>query len=339
VLARLRRLGLPDPVTVVVGFSGGPDSLALAGVLGRLADSAPLRPVLCHVDHRLRPGSGEEQRAAAHAAAALGLPFRGAAVAADPRVLHPGVGLEEAARRERYRLLAAAAGEVGADLVALAHHEADQAETVLLHLLRGAGLTGAAGMAEFATRAVPWWPDRGPRRDILVWRPLLGESREDVRDYAAALGIAPIADPSNEEIEPRRNALRRQALPLLERIVPGGAAALARFAALAAADDEVMEHLAIDAWRHAARPGGTILAIGLRDQPRAIRRRVVRRWLRETAALPAVSFERIEAVLGLLEPGPGGRRVEVGNGRSVVVVGGELRLVGGRGSDRQETAG
>ncbi|MDP9363337.1 MAG: tRNA lysidine(34) synthetase TilS, partial [Chloroflexota bacterium] len=271
VLARGRALACPPGTTVVVGFSGGADSLALAAALGRVCPRLGLVVRLAHVDHALRDISLQEQEQARGLAAALGLPFAGLRVAGDPQAIHPGVGLEEAARRERYRLLTSAVkgGKVAWDvaakdaspsirpsgldldadaapaLLALAHHEADQAETVLLHLLRGAGLAGAAGMAERAEQTVPWWEDSSaaPIR-LTLWRPLLAEPRTVVRAYAAGLGLAWVEDPSNEDCSLRRNALRREALPILERISPGATAALARYGRTAADDDAALEALA-----------------------------------------------------------------------------------------------
>lgn len=337
-LARLRRIGLPAGSAVAVGFSGGADSLALAAVLGRVAGRGGVRPILLHVDHRLRDGSGEEQERAAALAGALALPFRGLRAGADPRRLHPGLGVEEAARRERYRLLAEAVDEAGAAVLALGHHEGDQAETVLLHLLRGAGLAGAAAMGERTELPVPWWGSEAPAGRLRLWRPLLGESRREVRDYAGGTGLEAIEDPSNADDGPRRNALRGEVLPLLERIVPGATAGLARYASLAAADDDLLEAITGLAAERAIMRDGSLLAAGVGGEPHAVRRRVVRRWLREAAGLWA-SADRIEAVLGLLGSGRGGRRVEVGEGLVVVCRGGSLRLEAGAQTPGEGAAG
>lgn len=327
-LVRLRRLGLPVGAVVTVGFSGGADSLALATVLGRVAERGRVRPILLHVDHRLRVESGDEQRSAAMLAAELALPFRALRAANDPRRLHPGVGMEEAARRERFRLLAEATGDEGAAVLALAHHEGDQAETVLLHLLRGAGVAGAAAMGERTTLVVPWWGTEPPASRLQLWRPLLGEPRRVVRAYSAESGLAAVDDPSNDDDAPRRNALRRHALPLLERIVPGATAGLARYARLAAADDALLAEIARSAAGRAMPGDGSLTVAAVAAEPLAVRRRLVRWWLREAAGL-AVSADRVEAVLDLLRPGRGGRRVEVGADFAVVARGAGLRVEGG----------
>ena len=326
-LRRWRSLGCPRGTTVVVGFSGGADSLALAAALGQIAAAGGARPFLVHVDHRLRDGSASEQHAAGALAAALALPFRGVRLRGDVRLIHPGVGVEEAARRERYAALAGVAAEFGGAPLALAHHEEDQAETVLLHLLRGAGLAGAVGMAERSALTVPWWDggtqEHGVRLDL--WRPFLPEPRSVVRAYAAGLGLAPVDDPSNRDAAPRRNALRQEALPLLEAIAPGAAAALARFGRLAADDDAVLERVAATALARAATPDGGLRAVALGQEPRAVARRVVRRWLNDRARGSVPTADRVDAVLALAARGEGQRYVEIGEGWSVRLVGGVLR--------------
>lgn len=342
-LVRARALGCPAGTAVVVGFSGGPDSLALAAALGRVAAMARLRLLLAHVDHALRDISHEEQETARRMAATLKLPFR-ALRASDPvRRWHPGVGLEEAARRERYRLLAGAANDAatgsGRGVIALAHHASDQAETVLLHLLRGSGLTGAGGMAERAERTVPWWEESDNRGDgakraapptsVVVWRPLVAETGATVRAYAASLGVRPIEDPSNRDRRFRRNALRHEALPMLERISPGATEALARFGRLAAEEEAALEALAETVVAREIRPDGSLRLVALAAEPVAIRRRVVRRWLRERTGYRGATADRTEALLRMIDAGKGGRKVEMGDGWTVRSGGGAIRV--GRG--------
>ena len=177
--------------------------------------------MLVHVDHRLRASSGDEAKRAASLADALDLDFEAVAVATPPTDVHPGVGVEEAARRERYRLLFAAAATVWRARGGDGASSRDQAETVLLHLLRGGGVHGAAGMAERSPSPVPV---AGPARDIShestrtsepwLWRPLLSEPREAIEAYVAKLGLAPIEDPSNEDHD-----------AAAQRVAPRGAAA------------------------------------------------------------------------------------------------------------------
>ena len=177
--------------------------------------------------------------------------FSAVAVAASPTGVHSGVGVEEAARRERYRCLFAVAAGCGARAVATAHHRGDQAETVLLHLLRGPGCTGRREWPSARSRRfpIPVLPRdislENQKTTAWLWRPLLNEPREVIEAYVAKLGLAPVEDPSNSDTALRRNALRHEVLPVLEMYFPGAATALARYAALAADDDRALQALAI----------------------------------------------------------------------------------------------
>lgn len=327
-LRRLHRLALAPDACLVLGFSGGPDSLALTALMRRLSGLAKVRVVAVHVDHQLRAGSAEEQQRAGGLAAALGVPFRAERVAASPLARHPGVGVEEAARRERYRVLASVARDEGAAAVCLAHHQQDQAETVLLHLLRGAGLAGAAGMAEWSILPLPWWPDAGSDQPepLTLWRPLLGETKDAVRRYAEATGLDPVNDPSNVDEGFLRNAIRLQAIPLLDGLRPGAIPALARFAELAAEDDAVLATIATDGLARMRDVEGRLDASALMREEKAIRRRIVQRWLIEAGGGSVPSMERVDAVLGLVAQGIGDRYLEVGEGRAVTLIHGRVTV-------------
>jgi tRNA(Ile)-lysidine synthetase-like protein len=331
-LARARAAGFTAGDRIVVGFSGGRDSLALAAGLRWVQASLDVEPVLVHVDHRLRPSSSEEAKQAANLAASLNLEFEDVAILTPPTVTHAGVGVEEAARRERYRSLFGVASRFGAHAVATAHHRDDQAETVLLHLLRGGGVHGAAGMAEWSP--LPF-PELRPARDISqenestmawLWRPLLSESREIIAAYVANLGLEPIEDPSNSDTALRRNALRHEVFPALETYYPGTAAALARYAALAAEDDRALQALALPVLREGVDPGGRLAVASLRAQPPAIQRRVVRTWLEDATNASWLSAERTDAVLLLAQSGRSGTALEIGEGWTVCVERGMLRV-------------
>jgi tRNA(Ile)-lysidine synthase len=308
---------------IVVGFSGGRDSLALAAALRWVQASLGVEPLLVHVDHRLRASSAEEALRAANHADSLNLAFQIVAVPTTPTVAHPGVGVEEAARRERYRGLFAVAEQCGARAVATAHHRGDQAETVLLHLLRGGGVHGAAAMAERSPSPVPGLT---PPRNISskqvenepwLWRPLLNEPREVIEVYVAKLGLSPIDDPSNEDRSLRRNALRHEVLPVLEAHFSGAEAALARYATLAAEDDRALEAIALTLLGEGVDPGGRLATIPLRTETPAIQRRVIRRWLAESTGASTLSAERTDAVVLLAQSGRGGTALEIGEGWTV----------------------
>lgn len=280
-LARARIAGFGRGDLLVVAFSGGRDSLALAAALRRVRDVLRIALLLVHVDHQLRAESREEAALAAELAAALGLEFRGLATSAMPHEIHPGIGIEEAARRERYRLLFEAAGETDARAVVTGHHEQDQAETVLLHLLRGSGVHGAAGMSETTAAPIPL-VEAAASSDIShehsrpwLWRPLLQEPRSAIDAYVRLAELDWIEDSSNADLALRRNVVRGRVIPMLEAEFPGASAALARYAALAAADDEALELIAQAAMEGQVNPRGQLEAASLRNQPLGVQRRMI----------------------------------------------------------------
>ena len=358
VLARARDAGFEPADRIVVGFSGGRDSLALAATLRWAQRTLGIEALLVHVDHQLRETSGEDARRAEALADALGMEIRAVAVATTPIAVHPGVGVEEAARRERYQILFETAIQIQARAVATAHHQGDQAETVLLHLLRGGGVHGAAGMAERAAAPfqvpasvavpvpvpvpdLPGLNNISPQRRVSgahavpwLWRPLLAEPREVITAYVQGIGLEPIEDPSNDDTTLRRNALRHEVLPILEHHFPQASAALARYAALAAEDDRALEEAALSTLGEVI-DQGDLLATPLGEQPLAIQRRVIRGWLMKVTGSTTLTAERTDAVLALVRAKQGGQSIEIGEGWTVRRERGMLRA-DKTGSDGEE---
>lgn len=260
---------LPDGSTVVVAVSGGADSAALLHVLQQLAPGQRWHLHVAHVNHQLRGAESDADAAfVAQFAARAGLPCTVKSIDVA-RAQQAQSSPENTARRLRYRLLAGIARNVEAPFIALAHHQDDQAETVLLHLLRGSGLAGLAGMRYASplqlTNDVEQTPrhlagnrednqeTRGPSEPSLTLvRPLLDVSRADIRAYCARRGLAFREDSSNETIAPQRNWLRHAVLPLLETRYPAVARTLARAAHVLAEDHAYLAETAEDwLYRHA----------------------------------------------------------------------------------------
>ena len=280
--------GLVPPV--VVACSGGPDSLALLA----LATEAGLEPVAVHVDHGARAGSAAEAEVVAGFAERLGTGF-----AAETVSVAPGPNFEARAREARYAALERARARLGATAVLVGHTRDDQAETVLLNVLRGAGVSGLAGM---------------PARRGTVVRPLLGVARGDLAAVCARLGLCPVEDPMNADAAHRRVWLRREVIPALEA---GAArdlrAVLARQAAVARADSDFLDELAADllarasagrgpvAPAAAAEAGavspadGSVATAPLVDAPLALARRALRLWLGPPPP-SSVEIDRVMAV-------------------------------------------
>ncbi|MGN6033401.1 MAG: tRNA lysidine(34) synthetase TilS [Thermomicrobiales bacterium] len=316
--------GSNDPAVVVAAFSGGADSLALVVLLKEFERLGLVRLLAVHVDHGVRPGSDDEARSVAMVARQLEVAFRSEPIGPDTLGRHRGVGLEEAMRRERYRILAGVAAEVGAQAIATGHHRRDQAETVLLHLLRGSGTRGAAGMREFSAMTVPWWVEDGDVHDVTLWRPLLREDPAALRAMVESLGLPIVEDPSNREETYRRNAVRHRVLPLLESVMPGAEGNLAAYADRAAEDDDALDAIARTALAGIHdRLRGDVLT----SWPMAIQRRMVRQWIAAAAPTVDLTADRSEAVRLLAERNEGGKAVEIGGGWRVRVESGALLVV------------
>ena len=280
---------LPSGSTLVVAVSGGADSIALLDALRQLAPTHRWRLHIAHVNHRLRGAESDaDADFVAQFAAQAGLPCTVDSIdVAQAQQDHASP--ENTARRLRYRQLADIARKVGARYVVLAHHEDDQAETVLLHLLRGSGLGGLAGMRyasplllddrETSTADGSLTSDKPADSTITLVRPLLNVSRADLRAYCPRRGLPYREDSSNETTTPQRNWLRHEVLPLLETRYPAVARTLARTAHVLATDLTYLNAMAED-WldRHAQQcSGGVLLAYAeWRALPPALQTAVLR---------------------------------------------------------------
>jgi tRNA(Ile)-lysidine synthase len=213
---------------LAAAVSGGADSLALLHAMRTLAGPRGWRLAVVTVDHGLRSGSAADAAFVVDHAKALGLDARLETLAPADLARHRRAGQEGAARAARYEALWRAAGELGCGWLATGHTLDDQAETVLLQLLRGAGPDGLAGMSV---------------RSGQLLRPLLGVRRAETRGCCAAVGVDWREDPTNAEPGPLRNRVRQRLLPLLEELRPGAAGALARTAALAADERDWLDPL------------------------------------------------------------------------------------------------
>jgi tRNA(Ile)-lysidine synthase len=324
-LRKMARLDLHPPSRLGVAFSGGVDSLALAVASARVALSAGIEPRLFHIDHQLRPSSSFDADLCGGLAAALGLPIDVAVIDPEHMNQHLGVGIEEAARRERYLLLADLAATYNVPVIALAHHADDQAETVLLHLLRGAGVRGAAGMRELQRITIPWWAAVSFQRtrQITVWRPFLQERKSALEEYVVDARVDPVIDESNTDPRFLRNRVRHELLPLMEQIRPGAVNALGRYASISEHEDDFLEEAAGHAYNRVRTDVGNLSIARLVEEPDALQRRALYRWLIDQG-VEEPTMERVQAILEKMTDLSSAQIIEAGSNICVTVHNQEL---------------
>lgn len=323
--ALIAALGEGGGRDLIVALSGGPDSSALLLALAEGRARTGWQPRAVHVDHRI---SGERQRrtfreTAARAADLAQVPLDIRFADAPARARERRIGIEAAAREVRYEALAAAARELGASVVAAAHTRNDQAETVLLHIVRGAQLDGLAGMRPLAP--LPYAEgEAGDEPPLRLARPMLDLTRDDARAICAAWGFEPAEDPANDDPEPLRNRLRHQLLPWLRGLNPQLDAALARLAEGAAADRAFLDQAAAAALESLERDAeGSWPRAELAALHPALRRRVLR--LLAAGAGLELSAERTAAAERLLERDSG--EIQLGADVSLRLRRGRVALV------------
>ena len=255
---------------IVVAISGGPDSIALLSILHHLRPSWKLTLSAVHCNYGLRGAESDgDQKFVEAFCQGLGVPL-------DVRRIefHTGrrkTSLQAEARDLRYRVMQEVAEKCGADRIAVGHTADDQAETVLLWMLRGAGLTGLSGMPAF--------------RDNKIIRPLYDTKRQEVLAYLRTAELSFREDSSNFKPHYLRNRIRREVIPILNRLVPSSVDALCKLADICREDDRCMEQqvdiLSSSAVKRRSAGGWTIDRSFLLELPHAFQRRCVRNLFRQ----------------------------------------------------------
>jgi len=284
--------GVDKQQAILVGVSGGPDSLCLLDAL----DVLGCRLVAAHFNHQLRPEAEQEAQAIEKFCRERGLTFISGKQDVLALAREQRQSIEEAAREARYRFLFEQAARNHAQAVAVGHTADDQVETVLMHLLRGAGLAGLSGMP---ARALPnAWSAAIP-----LVRPLLSFWRRQIEAYCDSRGLKPSIDPSNLDQTYYRNRLRHELIPYLEGYNPAVREILWRMAEALRGDLEIITQAETQAWARCVREvGGGYIALyreALLEQNLGLQRRVFRRaiaWLRPT--LRDIDFMAVERGLG-----------------------------------------
>ena len=280
--------------TVLVGVSGGVDSLALLYALHTLRPQLDCQLHIAHLDHGFRADSAGDAAYVTAQADRLGLPISKDRIDVPQLMRDQKLSAEVAARRARYQFYECVSDRIGATKIALGHHRGDQAETVLMNLLRGAGTSGLKGML--------------PVRDGKFIRPLLAFSRGEIEDFVAQLGLQPRCDATNYEHNYLRNRVRLDLIPTLERTYNSNVQnALNQTAELLQAESDYLETVAYHAFQAcriaSCRSDTVVLDRCLfREHHLALRRRILR--LAVAAVFGEVRdlyFNHFESMLTLIE--------------------------------------
>lgn len=280
------------PRRLLIGLSGGADSVALAYLLLQVREQQQLDLRAVHVNHGLRGEASDGDEAFVRSlCAAWQLPLE--VYRAQPPE-HPG---EDWARQARYGFYREAMEKFGAEAIALAHHRDDQAETFLLHLLRGAGMSGLTGMAQ-DSRVL----------GVRVIRPLLETTRQELRQMLEEAGIAWREDASNQDTRYLRNALRHELIPLMERLAPGATQRVAAAAELLQEEDRTLDDMA----RAVLQDAQTCLPLErLQGLHPGLLRRVLRLWWQHCAGSAmeehSLNRQQTEALVQLAEATAGSK--------------------------------
>ena len=302
-IARHRMIQSKD--RVLVAISGGPDSVALSWALHELRQewsSFSFDMILAHFNHNLRDGADDDEKFCSHLARQMGLTLVSGNADVAQEARQYGRSLEEAARHARYRFLEHEACRLECSRIALGHTQNDQAETLLLRLLRGSGTTGLAAMY--------------PVKNVSVIRPMLELKRRAVMDFLRARKIPFCHDPTNDDCSIPRNRIRRRALPFLEKeFNPALVETLARSARLLQDDENWMEQTASDLLQEVIPTQEVteelhVPASWVASLHPAMSRRVIRAALKMVRGhLRGIGLRHIDEVLRLCGTGKSGRQL------------------------------
>lgn len=304
--------------SLIVGVSGGPDSLCLLDCLHTLG----FQPVVAHFDHQLRAESDADGDFVRQTAKSYGFPFelgRAPYSAEEPFS-------EERARFHRYRFLANVAAQRGIERIAVGHTANDQAETVLMHMIRGAGSSGLRGMRSITN--LGGWVELPEARGIYLIRPLLETWRYETEAYCSERGLSVLTDPTNRDPRFFRNRLRNDLMPELQTYNPRVQEVLLRTAKVMAAEAEAIDQLVDESWADwVTEAGDGVLAIqteAIAQAPLALQRAAMRRAILELVPeLRDVGFETVERALNSIRTG---KRLSLQGGLDLMVLNGKAYL-------------
>ena len=291
---------------LLCAVSGGRDSVCLLHYLANLALGRGFSVAAAHLNHKMRPEAQRDEDFVRALCRDLDVPFYTESAPVYETAEQWGLGVEETGRRLRYDFLQRTADAIGASRIATAHHAQDQAETVLLNLLRGTGPEGLAGIPPVRGRIV---------------RPLLQTSRQEIEAYLEEHGLSHVEDSTNQDTHYARNRLRRELWPQLETINPGLTRSIGRTADILRSENAFLDTLAAD---YLPQSGTALETARLLSAPEALQPRILRLLLeRLPGGKKDVGAVHIDALLALAA---GGGMLDLPGEMQAVCRGGQLRL-------------
>lgn len=284
--------------TVLVAFSGGADSTALLSILNSFKQKLGFNLYAAHYNHSIRLDADEDEAFCRRFSESLGISFfseRGDAVAYASA---NGLSLETAARELRFDFLYRTSETLGASSVATAHHANDDAESVLMHMIRGSGLAGLTGIKYKSVRRL-----NAKNRDdksITLIRPLLEIKKEEILEYLDSIGQEFCEDSTNFELDAARNVMRLKIIPMIEELNPAAIDNILRLKSIAAEDEAYLENAAKEALIDARTQTG-FNRVFLNSLPAPILKRCLRLIIDEKASLVDIESKHIESLVSLIK--------------------------------------
>jgi tRNA(Ile)-lysidine synthase len=316
-----QKCGIDKERPIVIGVSGGADSLCLVYALSSLGFSL----VIAHFNHQLRPEAGEDSQFVKGVAEKLNLPFISGSGPVKDYADQNGLSIEQAARDLRYRFLFEQARRYSAQAVAVGHTADDQVETVLMHLVRGCGLAGLKGMP-FHTNQHGW------SQEFPLVRPLLTIWHADTLSYCSQIGINPIYDLSNSDMTFLRNRIRHELIPLLEDYNPGFRKGILRTVQIISSDYETLESEFHLNWEHCILnegidhinlDRGRIRELNLSNQRGVVRKSIAK----IRPSLFDVALDTVERALDFINGTGNSGRIDLVDGMQLIREGNQVHIL------------
>ncbi len=280
---------LQNGQTVLVALSGGMDSVALFHILNKLKEQIGFSIVCAHYNHGIRDNAKRDAKFAEKLAKNAGVSFYLGQGDVPSYARDNGISIEMAARELRYKFLYEAKNKTGADFIATAHHKTDQAETVLLNIIRGSGPLGISGMKN---------------KNGVIIRPFLCVTREQISDYIKINKLPHVEDETNEDNAYKRNSIRNELVPMLKTYNPSIEDAIIRMADVSSCDEEYINESAIKAMQNMFSFENNeyiLLRSNFAQEHLSIKRAIIRIILRKINSIKDISFNRLSEILDFIE--------------------------------------